>query len=207
MEQVIKAYATASSKLIDRYNSVTSLDLFQPVIDLLPSSPSRVVDVGAGPGRDAAWFANMGHTVLAVEPVKEFRDAGMAADLLSKIEWIDDRLPELVETRRLGKYELVVLCAVWQHLDEHQRQIAMRSLAELTSPGGLLIMSLRHGPEARERAVYPIVPQETVDLAMREGFKLLRQTEAESMQSANQLAGVHWTWLAFRVPSAESQTR
>jgi 2-polyprenyl-3-methyl-5-hydroxy-6-metoxy-1,4-benzoquinol methylase len=207
MEQVIKAYATASSKLIDRYNSVTSLDLFQPVIDLLPSSPSRVVDVGAGPGRDAAWFANMGHTVLAVEPVKEFRDAGMAADSLSKIEWIDDRLPELVETRRLGKYELVVLCAVWQHLDEHQRQIAMRSLAELTSPGGLLIMSLRHGPEAPERAVYPIVPQETVGLAMREGFKLLRQTEAESVQSTNQLAGVHWTWLAFRVPSAESQTR
>ena len=80
----------------------------------------------------------------------------------------------------------------------------MRSLAELTSPGGLLIMSLRHGPEAPERAVYPIVPQETVGLAMREGFKLLRQTEAGSMQSANQLAGVHWTWLAFR---AKSQTR
>jgi len=207
MEQVIKAYATASAKLIDRYNSVSSLDLFKPVIDLLPSSPARVVDVGADPGRDAAWLANMGHTVLAVEPVKEFRDAGMAADSLSKIEWIDDRLPELVETKRRGRYELVVLCAVWQHLDEHQRLIAMRSLAELTSPGGLLIMSLRHGPEAPERAVYPIVPQETVGLATREGFKLLRQTEAESMQSANQLAGVHWTWLAFRVPGAEPQTR
>ena len=97
MEQVIKAYATASPKLIDRYNSVSSLDLFKPVIDLLPSSPARVVDVGAGPGRDAAWLADMGHTVLAVEPVKEFRDAGMAADSLLKIEWIDDRLPELVD--------------------------------------------------------------------------------------------------------------
>jgi 2-polyprenyl-3-methyl-5-hydroxy-6-metoxy-1,4-benzoquinol methylase len=203
MEQVIKAYATASPKLIDRYNSVSSPDLFKPVIDLLPSSPARVVDVGAGPGRDAAWLANMGHTVLAVEPVKEFRDAGMAADSLSRIEWIDDRLPELVETKLRGKYELVVVCAVWQHLDERQRQIGMRSLAELTSPGGLLIMSLRHGPEAPERAVYPIVPQETVSLAMREGFKLLRQTEAESVQSANRLAGVHWTWLAFR--SAESE--
>jgi 2-polyprenyl-3-methyl-5-hydroxy-6-metoxy-1,4-benzoquinol methylase len=167
MEQVIKAYATASPKLIDRYNSVSSPDLFKPVIDLLPSSPARVVDVGAGPGRDAAWLANMGHTVLAVEPVKEFRDAGMAADSLSKIEWIDDRLPELVETKRRGKYELVVLCAVWQHLDERQRLIGMRSLAELTSPGGLLIMSLRHGPEAPERAVYPIAPQETVGLATR----------------------------------------
>jgi hypothetical protein len=60
MKQVIKAYATASAKLINRYNSVSSLNLFKPVIDLLPSSPARVVDVGAGPGRDAAWLANTG---------------------------------------------------------------------------------------------------------------------------------------------------
>jgi SAM-dependent methyltransferase len=206
MEQVIKAYASASPKLIERYNSVSSLELFRPMIDLLPSSPARVVDIGAGPGRDAAWLASMGHTVLAVEPVKEFRNAGMAAYSRLKIEWIDDRLPELVETKRRGQYEFVVLCAVWQHLDEGQRIIAMRNLAELTGPSGLMIMSLRHGPGAPERLVYPIAPQETVGLAMREGFKLLRQAEAESVQSANQLADVHWTWLAFRAPGTKSKT-
>jgi 2-polyprenyl-3-methyl-5-hydroxy-6-metoxy-1,4-benzoquinol methylase len=206
MEQVIEAYAAASPKLIDRFNAVSSQDLFKPMADLLPRSPARVVDIGAGPGRDAAWLASMGHTVLVVEPVKEFRDAGMAAHSMLKIEWIDDRLPELVETKRHGQFELIVLCAVWQHLDESQRLIAMRSLTELTIPGGLLIMSLRHGPDVPERAVYPIVPQETVGLAMREGFKLLREVEAESMQPANQLNGVHWTWLAFQALGSKLET-
>jgi 2-polyprenyl-3-methyl-5-hydroxy-6-metoxy-1,4-benzoquinol methylase len=197
MQQVIEGYSAASPELIDRFNAVSSSDLFKPVIDLLPLSKVRVVDIGAGPGRDAAWLANMGHAVLAVEPVKEFRDAGMSVDTLSKIEWIDDSLPDLIETKRRGHFDLVLLCAVWQHLDDHQRLIAMRSLAELTTPGGLAIMSLRHGLGAPERTVHPVVPQETVDAALREGFTLLRRVEAESLQPANQRNGVHWTWLAF----------
>ena len=197
MQQVIEAYAAAARELIDRFNAVSSPDLFKPMIDLLPLARARVVDIGAGPGRDAAWLASMGHTVLAVEPVKEFRDAGMAAHSLSKIEWIDDRLPELIETKRRGQFELVVLCAVWQHLDDRQRLVAMRSLAELTTHGGLVIMSLRHGPAAPERTVYRIVPDETVGVALRERFTLLRRVEAESVQPANRRNGVHWTWLAF----------
>ncbi len=91
----------------------------------------------------------------------------MAAHSSSKVEWIDDRLPELIETKRRGQFALVVLCAVWQHLDAPQRLVAMRSLAELTTPGGLVIMSLRHGPGAPERPVYPVVPDETVGLALK----------------------------------------
>ena len=139
----------------------------------------------------------MGHAVLAVEPVKEFRDAGMSVHASSKIEWIDDRLPDLIETKRRGHFDLILLCAVWQHLNDHQRLAAMRSMAELTAPGGLVIMSLRHGPGAPERTVHPVVPKETVDAALREGFTLLRRVEAESLQSANRRSGVNWTWLAF----------
>jgi SAM-dependent methyltransferase len=197
MQQVTEGYAAAAPELIDRYNAVSSSDLFKPVLDLLPLSSVLVVDIGAGPGRDAAWLANMGHAVLAVEPTKEFRDAGMSIHALSKIEWIDDALPDLIETKRRGHFDLVLLCAVWQHLHDHQRLVAMRSLAELTASGGLVIMSLRHGPGAPERTVHPVVPQETVDTALREGFTLLRRVEAQSLQPANRRNGVHWTWLAF----------
>ncbi|HEX7893342.1 MAG TPA: methyltransferase domain-containing protein [Terriglobales bacterium] len=197
MQQVIEGYAAAAPELIDRFKAVSSSDLFKPVVDLLPLSGVRVVDMGAGPGRDAAWLASMGHTVLAVEPVKEFRDAGMAADPLSKIDWIDDKLPDLDKTKRRGPFDLVLLCAVWQHLDDRQRLVAMRSLSELTTPDGLVIMSLRHGQGSAERTVYPIAPEETVDAASKAGFTLLRRVETESAQPANRKNGVRWTWLAL----------
>jgi 2-polyprenyl-3-methyl-5-hydroxy-6-metoxy-1,4-benzoquinol methylase len=197
MQEVIEGYAAAAPELIDRFNAVSSSDLLKPVIDLLPLSGARVADIGAGSGRDAAWLANIGHSVLAIEPVKQFRDAGMAAHSSSKIEWIDDRLPDLIETKRRGRFDLVLLCAVWQHLDNHQRLVAMRSLAELTASGGLVIMSLRHGPGASGRIVHAVAPQETVDAALREGFTLLRQVEAESVQPGNRRSGVRWTWLAL----------
>lgn len=197
MEEATEGYAAEAPELIDRFNALSSSVLFKPVIDLLPVSSVRVVDIGAGPGRDAAWLANMGHSVLAVEPVKQFRDAGMAIHSSPKIDWIDDRLPDLIETKRHGHFDLVLLSAVWQHLNDHKRLIAMRSLAELTTSGGLVIMSLRHGPGAPGRVIHPVVPRETIQSALSEGFTLLRQVEAASVQPANRRSGVRWTWLAL----------
>lgn len=197
MQQTIDGYAAAAPELSDRFNAISSLEVLKPVIDLLPPSSARVADIGAGPGRDAAWLVSKGHTVLAVEPVKEFREAGMAVHPSSKIEWIDDRLPELIETKRRGRFDVILLCAVWQHLDDHERLIAMHSLAELTVPGGLVIMSLRHGPGAPDRPTHPVVPEETVDSALREGFTLLRWKKAEAVQPDNRANGVSWTWLAL----------
>jgi protein-L-isoaspartate O-methyltransferase len=34
----------------------------------LPAPPARVLDVGAGSGRDAAWLTSLGLEVVAVEP-------------------------------------------------------------------------------------------------------------------------------------------
>ncbi|MEZ5856156.1 MAG: methyltransferase domain-containing protein [Hyphomicrobiaceae bacterium] len=195
---VIQAYASKAPSLIERFNAISSADLYAPVIDLLPSAPMRTVDVGAGTGRDAAWLASMGHTVVAVEPVKAFRDAGLAAYEVHRIEWLDDRLPELIETQRRGQFGLVLLCAVWQHLDAGERVVAMHSLARLAAPGGLLVMSLRHGDGAPDRTVHPVLPEDTIAQASREGLTLVRRLTAPSIQPLNHANGVTWTWLAFR---------
>ncbi|MGH6714793.1 MAG: class I SAM-dependent methyltransferase [Bradyrhizobium sp.] len=197
MEEAIEGYRAAAPELIDRFNAVSSSALFQPVIDLLPVVSKRVADIGAGSGRDAARLANMGHSVLAVEPVKQFRDAGMTIHSSPKLKWIDDRLPDLIETKRRGRFDLVLLSDVWQHLNDHQRRIAMRSLAELTASGGLVIMSLRHGPGAPGRIVHPVVPREAIEAALSEGFTLLRRVEAASVQPGNRNNGIRWTWLAL----------
>ena len=69
------------------------------------------------------------------------------------IEWLDDSLPELARVRaRNRRFDLVMMTAVWMHLDEAERTRAMASVAGLVAPGGLMTLSLRHGPVLAFRA-------------------------------------------------------
>ncbi|MFC7734790.1 class I SAM-dependent methyltransferase [Roseomonas sp. GCM10028921] len=167
------------------------------MLDLLPVRPVPVADLGAGTGRDAAWFARQGHRVLAVEPVRALREAGEALHRGSGLAWLDDRLPGLAETRKRGPFDLITLCAVWQHLDEAAREAALASLAAITAPGGVVVMSLRHGPGAAGRPVFEGLPEATVAAASRAGFALLRRAGAKSLQAGNRAGGVRWIWLAL----------
>jgi 2-polyprenyl-3-methyl-5-hydroxy-6-metoxy-1,4-benzoquinol methylase len=199
MNDILEGYAAAATpSLVARYNAIDPHELYASVLDLLPKSPVRVADIGAGTGRDAAWFARQGHEVLAVEPVRELREAGMALYQAEGITWLDDRLPGLAKRQRHGLFDLVTLCGVWQHVGDEERRTAMMTLGGMTATGGLLVMSLRHGPGAPGRRVFPASPGETIEAAARSGFVLLRQAEAQSIQPANRAMGVWWTWLALR---------
>jgi len=68
----------AGLALARRYEAVQAPDLHGPVADMLTRTPSRILDVGAGSGRDAGWLAKMGHAVLAVEPSATLRAAGQS---------------------------------------------------------------------------------------------------------------------------------
>lgn len=95
-EDVLRGYAAAATAdLIAAYDSLSSADIYVHVRDLFPIGTARVADIGAGTGRDAAWFAGSGHDVVAVEPVRELREAGQALHTASNIQWLDDRLPDL----------------------------------------------------------------------------------------------------------------
>ena len=97
----------------------------------------------------------------------------------------------------LGTFDLVILCAVWQHLGDEDRAIAMPRLATMIVPGGRLVMSLRHGPGAEGRRVFPVSSDETIDGARAGGLRLIRRYDADSVQASNRAIGVSWTWLAF----------
>ncbi|KQZ16613.1 SAM-dependent methyltransferase [Mesorhizobium sp. Root552] len=198
MEDILEGYAAAATPaLIGRYESFDFESLYAPVLDLMPKSPARVADIGSGTGRDAAWLADRGHRVLAVEPVQQLREAGIKLHPSANITWLDDRLPELEKLEARGPFDMVLLCGVWQHLDEQARRTAMIALGRLVAANGILIMSLRHGPGAPGRRVFPISPQSTVATAGHSGFSVVRQLEADSIQPENRAADVYWTWLAF----------
>jgi 2-polyprenyl-3-methyl-5-hydroxy-6-metoxy-1,4-benzoquinol methylase len=200
-ENAFEAYATAASHLIERFESVSATELYAPVAGLLPKQTTTIVDIGAGTGRDAAWLADQGHEVLAVEPVDALRHAGISLHANSRITWLSDHLPELSSLKtRQRHYDCLLLSAVWHHVAYDERDTAFRSLGELTVPGGTVIMSLRHGPTDPTRSLYEPRVQATIDAAQQRGFRLIRECDAPSIQSANQVAGVHWTWLAFDKP-------
>lgn len=138
---MLAGYAADAAALVSRCETISPAELYAPVADVLPVRRARIVDVGAGTGRDAAWFAGAGHEVFAVEPVAAFREAGMARRADSGVRWIDDRLPESKRLEALNAgVDCVLLSGVWQHLDEGARAEGMQRLAALLRPGGVLVM-------------------------------------------------------------------
>ena len=87
-----------------------------------------------------------------------------------------------------------MLTAVWMHLDEAQRQLAMPNVSELVRDSGIVIMSLRHGPIPPRRRMFEVTAEETIALAQRSNLCCALNREAES--SLRQ-PGVSWTRLAF----------
>ena len=195
---VLEGYAADAAELVPRYEAICYAELFAPVADLLPTSAGRVLDVGAGTGRSAAWFADQGHRVVAAEPVGAFIDAAKGLHPSPRISWVQDRLPELRQVQAMEEpFDLITLVGVWQHLALGQREAAIPTLAALAAPGARLILSLRHGPGAPNRPCFPCDPGETIAAAQAAGLRLVRRVVAPSVQQQNRDAGVTWTWLAF----------
>ena len=198
MQDVLDGYRRAADRdFVDRYEALSSAEVYAPVREFLPDRTLRVADIGAGTGRDAAWFAAQGHRVTAVEPVAELREAGRARHADCDIDWVDDRLPRLSVLAGKGPFDLVTLCAVWQHLDESARAVALPVIARLLTIGGRLIVSLRHGPGGEGRRVFPISVDATLAEALRAGLIVQHRVEAPSIQAGNRALGVSWTWLVL----------
>jgi SAM-dependent methyltransferase len=197
----IEGYTEAAPGLIPRWAALDSADIHAPVLHLLPGQPARILDIGAGSGGDAAWFAGRGHSVLAVEPTAPLREAGIAATASADVEWLDDRLPDLAAVlARNQTFDLVMLTAVWAHLDEADRRAAMPNIASLVAPGGKLIMSIRRGWSPPSRPIFDVTALETVDLAEASGLDAIFSDISESIQEANRQHGVKWLRLAFERP-------
>jgi SAM-dependent methyltransferase len=196
-----QGYAEQAQELIARYESVPFEHKYRLEWRLLPGMPVDLLDVGAGTGADAAWLAARGHRVLAVEPTPAFRQAGQALHPHPHIEWLDDSLPRLAQVcARRQHFGLVLLSAVWMHLDLAERPAGMEALASLLAPGGTLLMSLRHGTVPEGRRMFEVSGAETVRLAQPHGLVCVLDVLTDSTGTFNQAAGITWTRLALRKP-------
>ena len=201
--KALAGYAQAAESLLPAFSRIDPAERYAPVVRFFPPPPATALDIGAGSGRDAAWLARSGYDVVAVEPVAAFRDHGRRACAGLRVRWLADRLPDLAIAQREGRrFRLALASAVWQHLEPAAQIRAIGSLAAILEVGGRAVVSLRRGPGASSRPVFPCDEYVLVDAAVRSGLRLVHRAERPSVQEGNRARGVTWTWLVLeRVPA------
>jgi SAM-dependent methyltransferase len=194
----IPHYEQNADQLVGQYESLTFEHVHPALLDLLPPSGATILDVGAGSGRDAAWFAARGYDVVAVEPSEAMRTLARARHPSPRIHWLADSLPELAQVRRLGlTFDLILLSAVWMHVPPASRQRALRKLATLLSPNGRIAISLRIGPPDTDRAMYAVTLPELAAIAQQFGLRLVRTDESPDKLGR---PGISWTTAVLGLP-------
>jgi SAM-dependent methyltransferase len=185
-------YAELASALASQYESVPSDEALGDLVSYLAVPPCRVADIGAGTGRDAAALAARGHEVVAVEPVREMRAVGERLHADAPISWVDDALPGL--ERLSGEFGLVLIIAVWMHLDQQERARALRRVVSLLAAGGRLVLTLRHGPVPAGRRMFEVAPEEVIDAGAELGLDLVHRSNNDDMLGRDD---VTWTNLVL----------
>ena len=193
----IAGYGEAADVLAAQYEEVTFDEVHRDVLHRVPAEPGRILDVGAGTGRDAAALTALGHDVVAVEPTAELRAHGQRLHPGAAIEWVDDALPDLSLIGPIEHFDAVFATAVWMHLNAPERRRAMARTGELLAPGGLLFLTLRHGPVPEGRQMFEVSTAETVALGAELGLRTIHTSERPDLHGRN---SVHWSCLVLERP-------
>jgi SAM-dependent methyltransferase len=120
-----------------------------------------VLDIGAGTGENARLMADAGALVIAAEPAREMRRLGADYYTHPHIRLVDDAMPSLPIVREFvrnnGKFDAVLISASLQYLEPDELKEALRVIAEITKPGGLIRITYPT-PVSREHQ-YDIPPE------------------------------------------------
>ncbi|TQE98673.1 MAG: methyltransferase domain-containing protein [Spiribacter salinus] len=190
-------YEEQASRYFSQYQSVVFEDVHADWLDLLPEQSGMALDVGAGSGRDARALAERGWQVCAVEPAANLRALGREVTAGCDVTWLDDTLPALEKVRSLGTaYQLILVSAVWMHLRPDEQSRALRVLASLLAPGGLLVITYRVGESGDDRVFHPVNASQLDAWAQDYALIPLRGNRSEDRLGR----GVQWQLHAYRLP-------
>ena len=198
VRDVVASYDVGAPALVPEYENLSFEEIHASVLDLLPESTGCILDVGAGTGRDAAWFAANGHNVVAVEPSAQFRAAGQERHRSPDIRWMNDTLPALEKVLRSKlTFDLVWVSAVWMHVPRSVRARAFRKLVSVMSPGASMMFSLRQGPSPLDRPMEPATAVEVEELARRHGLQTVRRARSPDAAGRTEIS---WEVIWLRLP-------
>lgn len=202
-----KYYKENAKELAQQYLSKSFDEVHQSWSQFLPSiieNPNaRILDLGAGSGRDAKYLAELAaktHNtknniqVFAAEPSEELSLIGQKTTQDLNVKWLEDSLPALSNvTKQEVSFDLILLSAVWMHIPPSDRARSVRKLANLLKPGGKLVISLRHGQtddECKQRKIHAVCSDELKCLATDVGLF----TKLETLKEEDKLGRSHISW-------------
>ena len=198
-------YRKHAAVLSERYEAVDS-----PVARYFPlafAGGSRVLDVGAGSGRDLAALLAAGFDGYGVEPTDEFRAAAIRHHPALTGRLMAGALPHLGEPFG-GRFDGVLCSAVLMHLAEADLFDAALALRHVLKPHGRLLLSLSSarddvGAEERDthgRLFKGYAADELQLLFERLGFQAIGRWDNEDAQ---QRAGIRWTTLLLELQTGQ----
>lgn len=194
----IKGYEGNEQRFISATISLDFETLYREFLPFIPLQPGRILDVGAGIGKDAYTFSQMGHTVTAAEPLDSFRQEGQKRYTSGAIEWVDDALPFLHKIKgRTGVYDFILAGGVWHHLNEVEQARSLLTLAQLLKPAGIFAVTVRKGPAGLGTQVFSVCTEQMIGQAKQAGLVMVTCIIQQPSIVANKEA-VTWSKLVFQ---------
>ena len=198
INQVISHYDTHATESAHRFLGHTITDSIGALLTDLPAAPADILDVGAGPGRDALWFMAQGYRVVAIEPAAGLRQVGIESSAGTGMIWLDDRLPTLPATRALERhFDFILLSAVWMFLPPAERLEALQSLTMLLKPAGKIGMTVQSAFVTRQELKFATSDDDFAELAHSCGLTLLYCRDTPDV---NGRPGVSWQTVLLQKP-------
>ena len=150
---------------------------------------SRVLDVGAGSGRDVLALLELGFDAYGVEPVQAMLHQALTRHPELQTRLTPGSLPELGRPFGKADWQAVLCSAVLMHLPPQQMAAAMTAVVALLAPGGRVLLSLPQMPEEKIRAdrdpqgrlFYNHPPQAMKALMKRLGMELRGQWDSHAV--------------------------
>ena len=167
--------------------------IHQHWVNFLPKPGSVVLDIGAGSGRDAVALSRLGFKVFAVEPSPDMLAAAKTIHPSADVVWMEDSLPSLPSVKLLcRRFDLILLSAVWMHLNKNERREAMLTLHQLAGHKGVVIITIRH-PADKARRMFSVSPQETKTLAFESGFLQIASAQYQDPLERSGRSAISWS--------------
>jgi 2-polyprenyl-3-methyl-5-hydroxy-6-metoxy-1,4-benzoquinol methylase len=113
-------------------------EIYQPFLDLVPPG-GRILDAGAGSGRDTKAFLSMGYKVTAVEP------ASALADLADKFTGQQSIQLAFCDMQFDKEFDGIWACASLLHIPKNDIVEVLDRFTRALKPKGVIYLSLKEG--------------------------------------------------------------
>jgi 2-polyprenyl-3-methyl-5-hydroxy-6-metoxy-1,4-benzoquinol methylase len=198
-EQTLQYYRDNATEVFERYETVTQSGIAEYFTSsFLPGS--RVLDVGAGSGRDLRKLLELGFDAYGAEPTAELRDLAITRHPHLEKRLFEGSLPSNLTSYQ--KYDAVVCSAVLMHIPQNQLFDSILALRDLLTEQGRLLISIPasrtdvsdDARDANGRLFNPITPEQLKLLCKRLAFECMAEHVSDD---GLQRKGTSWHTLLF----------